>query len=590
MKVQRGLLLLDGTDLDKEAVLDIPVHTNKSFVISSVRAVPNLWKLPDNHYDEHDSWDNEALAYDGNITTRSQTEANDYLELIPDTLITCEKLRFMVRYVLADLNLDVPDIDIDVYSEEEWHNVFSGITDNDVWVEVDVLSDIENVRIKFNNSFSSGDIGYVSEVQLFDTTVFSLANTLCRVELTDVSGDNYTKIKATRLSGEEGHSTYVEWQVIYGDEFSVQSGVLDCNDESLYVSQAINQTDLEKSFIVYTNYTNDEKASKAFFINEFSSDEEIEFGRGEGESGDINSIRWYVIEWDGAVVKHYYAMLESDVVLVDIDEVDLDKAFLVSSYVEGENELEFVFSRSDIVSSGVASFTRSDTGDTQQISLFVIEHSDFDVKHNDVTISGLDSSIILDDLVSVSRSFTYTPQIGNAYTMAGYGTMFYGYNTHTLSQDGQDSVVTVERGSLGGELYASYFVVGYTTSLPTLTTQECTDTTYFSVKAHGTLINDGGFDVHRRGFCYIRSDSGEPTIDDFVVYEDGDFLEEAYSLDITGLNPSRTYRIKAYAVTLLGVGYGNTITITIDSAPMSEFCGQDVEDIGFVNKFKAPDY
>jgi len=594
LKVQRGLITLSGIDLSGEVVLDTPVPVANSFVVSSVRLEPYLWSSPETHEDWEDAWDDEEFSYDGDVDTYAFTDSNEYLEFPFDNEIPVEKIRVRVKFVLSDLTLGTPDIDVDVYREEdeegEWHNIYSDEVSNDEWVEIIPYMDFESIRIKFNNTFNFGDYGFLAEIQLYDVATDTLNNALCRVELDGVSGDNYTKIKATRQLA-DNDITKAEWQVVYGDEFNVQSGIIDCNDLTTEVLQGIDEVDLLKSFIVHTNYTSDERASKAFFMADFSSSEEISFSRGNGEAGDINSIRWYVVEWDGATVNEYAAELDEDTVVIEIDEVNPVKAFLVSSYSELGYDTSFSFTRGDIVSSGEVSFTRGGIGNSQSIGFFTVEHPDFNIYHDSVSTSGVETFAILDDLVSVNRCFMYTPQIGNAYsTVDGFGTMFCGFNTHNLRQDGEDSVVTIERGSLGGELYASYSVVGYATSLLTITTGDYTDKTYFSIKAHGNITDDGGFDVSRRGFCYIRSDSGVPTVDDYVVYEDGTFEAGEYSLDITGLNPSRTYRLRAYAVTMFDIGYGNTITISIDSVPMSEFCGKDVEDIGFVNKFKAPEY
>ena len=588
MKVQRGVLSLLGNDLSSEVLLDYPVPVGNSFVVSSVRIEPDFWVEPETHVDWENEWGDEELAYDGDVDTYAFTGSNEFLEFPFEGITPVLKVRVRSKFVLADTTLGIPNIDIEVYSEEEWHNIYSGEVDNDEWEEIIPFMDFESIRIRFNNEFNAGDYGFLAELQLYYTAIDTLSSTLCRVDLSDISGDNYTKIKATRYSSND-HITTVEWQVIYGDEFNVQTGTIDCNDLSLTETQEITPVDLDKAFIIHTNYASDELASKGFFMSDFSSESEVVISRGYAQSGDVNSINCQVIEWSGATVHSYGIEMETDVVVVDVEEVNPLNTFLVSSYTEEGIEPLYQFSRGDILSSEEVSFTRYGVGNPQQISFFTVSHPDFCIYSGSSSISGLVDSVILDDLVSVNRSFVYTPQIGNASSdVAGFGTMFCGFNTHKLEQDGVNSVVTIERGNEDGELSYSYSVVGYETSLPTVTTDECTDFTFFSVKAHANLINDGGFDVSRRGFCYMRSHHGDPTVDDYTVYEDGLFDVGEYSLTVTGLNPSRTYRLRAYVVTMLGINYGETVTVTIESVPMSEFCGKEVEDIGFVNKYKTP--
>ena len=372
MRVQRGLITLSGGDFSGEAVLDTPVPVGYSFVVSSVRSTPYRWSSPYDHTDWEESWEDESLAYDGDINTHAFTDSNDYLEFPFDGLIVVDEIRIMVRFVLSNLTLGTPDIDLDVFDGEEWHNIFSGDVENDEWKDIIPYVEFESARIKFNNEFSVGDYGFLAELQIYESTAETLPTTLCRVELDEVVGDDYTKIKATRYVS-SNHITNIDWQVVYGGEFTVQTGILDCNNSLLTVTQSIDSVNRQSSFIVHTNYTNNEQVVRGFFNDGFISNTEIGFSRGVGEEDDINSIRWYAVEWDGANVKEYYTELEETSIIVDIDEINPIRAFLISSYMEvGENQ-GHVFSRSDIISSGEVSFTRYGDGEYQDISFFVVE-------------------------------------------------------------------------------------------------------------------------------------------------------------------------------------------------------------------------
>ena len=427
----------------------------------------------------------------------------------------------------------------------------------------------------------------------------SLSKTMCKVELTDVVGDNYTKIKATRLSYFEGHNTTVDWQVIYGDEFAVQTGSTDCNDEDLSVIEAISSVDLGSAFIVHTNSTNCEYGSHSFFSTEFNEDgDEVVFNRYYGESGDINSIQWYVVEWDGASVYRSTTELIDSTASVNIESVDRDKSFLLYSYNSDADEdnsdsntAALVFFKGAIAAEDEVLFTTyADISSNNMISFFVIEHPDLHVHYGDVTVTGYSSSVTLDSIVNISGAFMATSQLGNAYNDEYVKeSLNCGYNTHRLSKEGDDyNVIIARERVLEGSIYASWFVVGYTVELPTVSTSACSEITFTSFKASGNVTDTGSLDISRRGFCYLRNITGTPTMSDSVVYEEGEFEAGEYSLNVTGLGTARNYRVRAFAENMLGISYGNTVSCTTDSTEMCEFIGTAVEDIGIVNKYKTP--
>ena len=96
---------------------------------------------------------------------------------------------------------------------------------------------------------------------------------------------------------------------------------------------------------------------------------------------------------------------------------------------------------------------------------------------------------------------------------------------------------------------------------PTVVTDDATSIDSYSFTANGEITNTGGVNATTVGFCYIVGTVGTPTIGDSIVYEDGDFGAESYSLPITGLKRFTSYRVRSYAINPLGIGYGNTITV-----------------------------
>ena len=49
-------------------------------------------------------------------------------------------------------------------------------------------------------------------------------------------------------------------------------------------------------------------------------------------------------------------------------------------------------------------------------------------------------------------------------------------------------------------------------------------------------------------------------IDLLAVFEDGEFGTGTYSLEITGLKPDTSYRVRAFVMNVAGISYGNTVT------------------------------
>lgn len=96
---------------------------------------------------------------------------------------------------------------------------------------------------------------------------------------------------------------------------------------------------------------------------------------------------------------------------------------------------------------------------------------------------------------------------------------------------------------------------------PTVTTQACTNVQATTATGNGNIINTGGENCTRRGFCYKVGTTGDPTTADSVAYDDGSFGTGAYAKGITGLSPGTSYRVRAYAVNSVGTGYGTTVQI-----------------------------
>jgi len=94
--------------------------------------------------------------------------------------------------------------------------------------------------------------------------------------------------------------------------------------------------------------------------------------------------------------------------------------------------------------------------------------------------------------------------------------------------------------------------------IPTLTTDSITSITTISATSGGNITDDGGLSVTARGVCW--STSPNPTVSDSHT-TNGSGIGN-FTSNITGLNISTTYYVRAYATTSAGTGYGEQVSFT----------------------------
>ncbi|HOW17552.1 MAG TPA: hypothetical protein PLC79_00835 [Phycisphaerae bacterium] len=94
--------------------------------------------------------------------------------------------------------------------------------------------------------------------------------------------------------------------------------------------------------------------------------------------------------------------------------------------------------------------------------------------------------------------------------------------------------------------------------LPTVTTTAPSGMTATTATSGGSVTSDGGATVTARGVCW--STSPDPTIADGTTL-DGTGTG-VFTSSITGLAPSTTYHVRAYATNSVGTAYGPDLTFT----------------------------
>lgn len=100
----------------------------------------------------------------------------------------------------------------------------------------------------------------------------------------------------------------------------------------------------------------------------------------------------------------------------------------------------------------------------------------------------------------------------------------------------------------------------FTTSsgLPTITTSTISDITANSAKSGGTISDNGGFAITARGVCW--NTIGNPDLNG--SHTENGTGNGTFTANITGLNPSTTYHVRAYATNSTGTVYGAEQTFT----------------------------
>ena len=102
-----------------------------------------------------------------------------------------------------------------------------------------------------------------------------------------------------------------------------------------------------------------------------------------------------------------------------------------------------------------------------------------------------------------------------------------------------------------------------TSQLATLKTNNASSITTNSAVCGGDITNNGGSAVISRGLCYSLSQS--PTLSDNVIYSGNG--SGNYTANLTGLNSSTTYYLRAFATNGNGTAFGNQVSLTTLNPP-----------------------
>jgi hypothetical protein len=126
--------------------------------------------------------------------------------------------------------------------------------------------------------------------------------------------------------------------------------------------------------------------------------------------------------------------------------------------------------------------------------------------------------------------------------------------------------VTVSPGQYGQSLVYCDGVPSWGGCLPKLNTSSVGNISSTSATIGGNITNDGGSAIIARGVCW--STSQNPTIDLATKTVDGAGLG-SYTSSITGLSTNSNYYVRAYATNSAGTSYGDEVSFTTLSIPLT---------------------
>ncbi len=177
---------------------------------------PTGWVSPTGFTDAGNQWINEANSYDGNVGSYATNQYGSagygqFIELTLDSPIISDKVRLIVDY----LDIHIANVDIDVYIDGSWVDVFDGgdeATWNVQWVEVPFTKGLVD-KARFRWNYGSGGYHYwLYEFQFYETTVDIEAPT-CGLSQTTYVDESRAILQGT-LENENGDSA--EYRFQYG--------------------------------------------------------------------------------------------------------------------------------------------------------------------------------------------------------------------------------------------------------------------------------------------------------------------------------------------------------------------------------------
>jgi formylglycine-generating enzyme required for sulfatase activity len=164
----------------------------------------------------------------------------------------------------------------------------------------------------------------------------------------------------------------------------------------------------------------------------------------------------------------------------------------------------------------------------------------------------------------VCWSTSANPTTSNSKTTNGSGTGSFTSSITGLNPNTTYHVRAYATNSVGTSYGSDIsFTTVASTTKPTVTTTAVSGITATTATSGGNVTSDGGASVTARGVCW--STLANPTTSNSKTTNGtgtGSFIS-----NLTGLSPSTTYHVRAYATNSVGTSYGSDITFTTSSPP-----------------------
>lgn len=289
---------------------------------------------------------------------------------------------------------------------------------------------------------------------------------LTTAELINIVDGKYTQLRFYKRSTQGNRLVRVEWQVVSGDEFRVQSGLIQ-NFTGFHAYEAVAAVNTNNAFLFFTANAWDSEWRR-LYRGMINSPEQVQFSRGSGSNYQVD-IAWYLVEWRDARVRHGTTTLgaAADTVTSSLaTPASLDKAFMFFSYSlsdepVGEKQLNV---RGRFTAPGEIEFKRHEPGPQMAISWFVVEHDKIQVSSGLASMAAGEADMELHAFASdPTKAFVPLGYLGNAYCDAASAdfALCRGLETQQMEMSGDPPVPTlaIRRAATAGSLHASWFIV-----------------------------------------------------------------------------------------------------------------------------------
>ncbi len=123
-------------------------------------------------------------------------------------------------------------------------------------------------------------------------------------------------------------------------------------------------------------------------------------------------------------------------------------------------------------------------------------------------------------------------------------------------------------------LFSVRCIYGTSATTPYVTTSAISSITPTSAVSGGNVTDDGGMAVTARGVVW--STNQNPTLENAIGYTNNGSGTGSFTSNITNLNPSTTYYVRAYATNSVGTAYGEQLWFTTQSPSVPVLTTKDV--------------